>query len=416
MKKIIFHIRKLIPAPLLSAYHYLLALFGAIVYRFPSRKCIVVGITGTKGKSSTAEILSAILEKASHKTALLGTIRFKVGNDSTPNLYKMTMPGRFFIQKFLRKAVNAHCEYVILEMTSEGVVQHRHRFIALDALIVTNIAPEHIESHGSFEKYLVAKLALVDALNTSPKKNKTLVVNTDDAYAENFLKAKTPSKIRYSLANAKPYTLREDGVSFMFEGKEMKTELLGTFSLYNILAAATFAQSRGVSREVIREEVAHLKVIPGRAQKVNGGQTFDVVVDYAHTKESLESLYKAFPGKKLICVLGATGGGRDRWKRGIMGAIADRYCSHIILTNEDPYDEDPEQIVREVAKGITTHTPTIIMDRREAISRGITYATENSAVLITGKGTDPFIMGPKGTKEPWSDSEIAREELRKILK
>jgi UDP-N-acetylmuramoyl-L-alanyl-D-glutamate--2,6-diaminopimelate ligase len=163
--------------------------------------------------------------------------------------------------------------------------------------------------------------------------------------------------------------------------------------------------------------------IPGRVQKIELSslagspkkQDFTVIVDYAHTPDSLEKLYQVFQSSRNICVLGGTGGGRDTWKRGEMGRIADKYCDEIILTNEDPYDEDPKKIVADVAAGVTSDEPSIIMDRREAIREAIKRAKTGDTILITGKGTDPYIMGPNDTKIPWSDAKVAEEELRKVI-
>ncbi|OYV26539.1 MAG: hypothetical protein B7W98_03065, partial [Parcubacteria group bacterium 20-58-5] len=145
------------------------------------------------------------------------------------------------------------------------------------------------------------------------------------------------------------------------------------------------------------------------------GQNFLAVVDYAHTPDSLQALYDAFPNRRKICVLGNTGGGRDTWKRPAMGKIADEACAEVFLTNEDPYDEDPKQIVDAMAAGMA-RTPQIIMDRREAIRAALRAARAGDAVLISGKGTDPFIMGAHGTKEPWSDASVVREELEKLVR
>lgn len=170
--------KKIIPKKLFRMgqpiYHWLLAFAAALIYRFPSRKIFVLGIVGTKGKTSTVEIINAILEEAGYKTALSSSLRFKVGKSSEENRFKMTMPGRFFAQKFLRRAVGEKCQYAILELTSEGAAQYRHKFIQSDALIFTNLSPEHIESHGSFEKYRKAKLKFFKALEKSPKKTKLL--------------------------------------------------------------------------------------------------------------------------------------------------------------------------------------------------------------------------------------------------
>lgn len=188
-------------------YHYALALLGAILFLFPSRKINVIAVTGTKGKTSVVEITGAILEEAGFKVALSSTLRFKIGDKSERNMYKMTIPGRFFLQKFLRRAVRTKCQYAVVEMTSEGARQFRHKFIAFDALIFTNLAKEHIESHGSYEKYVEAKLKIASALEKSKKKRKILVVNTDDAEASKFLMINIDEKYKYALNDAEPYTL-----------------------------------------------------------------------------------------------------------------------------------------------------------------------------------------------------------------
>jgi UDP-N-acetylmuramoyl-L-alanyl-D-glutamate--2,6-diaminopimelate ligase len=433
-----------------SPYYAMLAFVGAVIYRFPSRNIKVIAITGTKGKSSTVEILNAILEEAGYTTALTNTIRFKINNESRENKYKMSMPGRFFMQQFLRNAVRAGCDYAILEMTSQGAIAYRHRFIELDAFVMTNISPEHIESHGSYENYVSAKLSLVrDGIGRSGKSNRTIIVNADDKESDQFLNCvervtrgaeagttKTAvKKITYSLQNGEPYEIKKEGLAFTLHGArrnvQITSPLSGLFNLYNILAAATTAQSQGVSDEVIARAVEKFNGIPGRVEKIkikneSGGrnQDFQVVVDYAHTPDSLEKLYRVFRPdpktnraheSKIIAILGGTGGGRDTWKRGKMGSIADTYCDEIILTDEDPYDENPQKIVDEVARGITSKKPTIIMDRRTAIATATRRAQKNDIILITGKGTDPYIMGPRGSKTPWSDAQIAREELEKAL-
>jgi UDP-N-acetylmuramoyl-L-alanyl-D-glutamate--2,6-diaminopimelate ligase len=186
------------------------------------------------------------------------------------------------------------------------------------------------------------------------------------------------------------------------------------FNTYNILAAAVFARSLGVPIEAIKRGVEKLTLVKGRVEKIEEGQRFGVIVDYAHTADSLEKLYRAFPNDRKICVLGNTGGGRDTWKRPEMAKVAERYCADIVLTNEDPYDEDPEKIIKDMAAGLSTKTPMVILDRRLAIRYALTKAREGDVVLITGKGTDPYIMGAGGSKQPWSDERVVREELRTL--
>lgn len=333
------------------------------------------------------------------------------------------MPGRFFVQSLLRKAVQKKCQYAIVEMTSEGARQYRHKFIAMDALIFTNLAPEHIESHGSYEKYRDAKLSIAKALEGSKKTRTIMVANIDDNEGGRFLNLSVKEKYPYGIADAEPYEISQDEMWFTFGGTRIRAQLRGRFNLYNILAALTLAKSQNISIEVMRSAIESFRGIPGRMEyieldptnPIRNKQDFVVIVDYAHTPDSLAKVYDVFQHSRKICVLGATGGGRDRWKRKEMGRIADAECAHVILTNEDPYDENPRDIVNEVASGITQPTYRIIMDRREAIREALKEAETSDTVIITGKGTDPYIMGANNTKLPWSDANVAREELAHVL-
>ena len=419
IEKILRIAKKIIPRKLFTAaqpaYHYLLALLAAVVYRFPSRKIKIVLITGTKGKTSTTEIVNAILEEAGYRTASASTLRFKIGDKEERNLYKMTIPGRFFVQRFLRQAVTAKCDWAILEMTSEGAKQFRHRFIDFDALIFTNLSPEHIESHGSFENYVDAKVSIARALAKSTKRPRILVVNADDTYASKFLAVEADIKTSYALKDAEPYTLLQNETEFSFGGTPLKSHLAGSFNLLNMLAGVAFAKAISISPEVIRRALEKFNGIRGRVEHINAGQTFEVIVDYAHTADSLEKVYEVFQNSRKICILGGTGGGRDSWKRPEMGKIADAHCDEIILTNEDPYDEDPMKIIDAIKTGITEKNADVILDRRLAIAEGLKRAQTGDAVIITGKGTDPYIMEANGKKTPWDDAQVAREELQKLL-
>ncbi len=407
-----------IPKPilqkLLSAYHFLFAWLGAILYGFPARQMLVVAVTGTKGKTSTTEMVNAILEEAGYKTALLNSIRVKVGDDSGPNKIGRSMPGRFYIQRFLSQSVKKNCTVAILEMTSEGARQHRHRFIDLDGLIFTNLSPEHIESHGSYEAYANAKFEIGRGVATSRKRPRFIVANADDKESGRYLTLPIEYALPFSLSGAMPYEAHEDGGFFTFDGIKMRTQLPGEFSLKNALASATLTRALGVPAPVIARGLAKVSVIPGRAESVNEGQDFLVVVDYAHTPDSLQAILTAYGSRKKICILGSAGGGRDTWKRPVMGKIAETFSNHVILTNDDPYDEDPKQIIEDIVHGMAKR-PEIILDRREAIQSALAQAGPGDVVLITGKGVDP-IGGPGGKKIPWNDVEVAREEIRNLLK
>ncbi len=424
MDKILHLAKKIIPSRIFKllqpSYHKLLSYWGAIKYKHPSEDLIVIGVTGTKGKSSTVEILHRILQKSGKKTAALSTINFKIGDEIENNLFKMTMPGRFFVQKFMRQAVNAGCTHAIIEMTSEGVKQSRHKFIDLDMLIFTNLSPEHIESHGSFKKYKAAKLELVKALENSNKRPRFLVVNTDDKHGSDFLNFEVEYKLPYSLSDLSLHTIQKDSISLVLnDNTTVRVPLIGKFNVYNTLAAITAAKALGINNKTITDSLRDMPPIPGRVEQFTSpdtaGKKIVAVVDYAHTPDSLEKLYKAFSNKRKICVLGNTGGGRDVWKRPEMGKIAEKYCQEVILTNEDPYDENPEKIIKDMREGMSKEAKVeIILDRREAIKKALAKAGSGDYVLISGKGTDPYIMGPNGSKQPWSDAEVVKELLKEL--
>lgn len=424
MGTFVYYIKKLIPKSLFGLlqpiYHYTFSLIGALYYRYPSKEITVIGVTGTKGKSTVTELISALFEADGKRTAVAGTIRFKIGEHTEPNLYKMTMPGRFFVQKFLRQSVDEGCDVVILEMTSEAVKQYRHKFIELDALVFTNLSPEHIESHGSFEKYVAAKFELARSLEQSIKRPRTIIANSDDAHGELFLSVAVERKIAFSLKDTELYTLKREGVSIVLEGVTIRTPLVGLFNVYNSLAAIACVRSFGVSLKTCVLAFAELPPIHGRVEQFTSpkgsSKHITAVVDYAHTPDSLIQLYQAFPKDYKICILGNTGGGRDTWKRPEMGKIASEHCQNIILTNEDPYDENPLAIVESMKRGIEDQSKVhIIMDRREAIRRALIEAPDGAVILISGKGTDPYIMGPRNSRIPWSDANVVREEMAHLF-
>ena len=399
---------------ILTPYHYALAVLAAVWYRFPAKKMTVIGVTGTKGKSSVAEMLYAILTAAGYETALAGTIRFAIGKESRPNLFKMTLPGRGFIQKFLAEARMKKCTHAIVEITSEAAVQYRHLDLFLDALVFTNLQKEHLESHGSMENYFRAKFSIGESLARSSKRPRAIIANADDERGAVFLALPVEKKIPFSFSDAKDAKIGEEIISFSYGGARFAIPQPGKFSVMNALAGIKTAEAFGVPLQTCADALKKLSRIGGRAERIDAGQNFLVIVDYAHTPDSLRALYHTFEKRRKICVLGNTGGGRDAWKRPEMGNIADEQCEKVILTNEDPYDEDPRKIVDAMASGMKG-TPEIIMDRREAIRAALRAARSGDAVLLTGKGTDPFIMGAHGAKVPWSDAAVVREELEKLL-
>jgi UDP-N-acetylmuramoyl-L-alanyl-D-glutamate--2,6-diaminopimelate ligase len=397
---------------LLVPYHAAWAFIGAVWHGFPAKKLVVIGVTGTKGKSSVTEMVSTILEQAGHTVAVSSTIHFKTGKSTRPNLFKMTLPGRAFIQKLLAEAVADGATHAVIELTSESALQYRHLFLYLDALIFTNLEKEHLESHGGMENYFQAKFRLGKALARSPKRPRAIIANNESEYGRRFLALPVERSIPFSITEATELTYADHGSSFLFDDVRVELPQPGAFSVRNALASMHAAAFLGISVAGSAKALATLTRIKGRAEHIDEGQPFAAVVDYAHTPDSLQALYDAYPGRK-ICVLGNTGGGRDTWKRPEMGRIADDACDEVILTDEDPYDEDPAAILEAMKAGMRRE-PQVIMDRREAIRTALGLAQPGDTVLITGKGTDPYIMQAQGKKLPWSDASVVSEELKKM--
>jgi UDP-N-acetylmuramoyl-L-alanyl-D-glutamate--2,6-diaminopimelate ligase len=393
-------IKKILPAFLLSWYHFSLAFFGALICRFPSRRLKVIGVTGTNGKSTTVEFITKIFEESGIKIASQSSIRFKIGDKEKPNTYKMTMPGRFFIQKFLRQAADAGCKYAIIEVTSEGIKQFRHKFINFDTAVFTNLAPEHIESHGSFENYKIAKGKLFTAAKNIH------IINTDDKNSDYFLKFPAKKIITFGLA----------GGDINNKSLNLNLKLHGGFNVYNALAAIAVGWSQGIALHACKNAVEKISSVPGRMELVVK-EPFLVFVDYAFVPDALEKVYsgikKDFSPKRMICVLGSCGGGRDKWKRPVLGQIAGKYCDEVIVTNEDPYDENPEKIIQDVSLGAGDKVKRIA-DRREAIKAALGLARPGDAVVLTGKGCEPWICLAEGKKVPWDEKGAVLGEMAKI--
>lgn len=437
-------IKKITPAFALSAYHLSLAYMAALWYGFPSKSMIVVGVTGTKGKSSVVFMLAKIFEEAGTKVAVSSSLMFKINENEWLNPYHMTMAGRFKLQQFLYQAKTAGCTHVIIETTSEGIKQHRHRFINFDVAVFTNLTPEHIEAHGGFENYKHAKGKLFEALASASHKTiggkkveKISVVNTDDANAEYFLgfpadktygfsvqgRCMLPPSGRHACVSASSIIVSPAGVSFDVESTKFNMHLLGQFNVENALCAAVTAKGLGVDLSIAASALAKIEEIPGRMKFIKEGQKFTAIIDFAHTPSSFEGVFAAArqlkdPHGRIIAVFGSAGGGRDKWKRPELGKIAARSADHIILTADDPYEEDVEEICAAIQKGIDADAfhgkVAVISNRHEAIRTALDMARWNDIVLLLGKGTEQTMM--VGTESvPWNEEGIVIEEIRNML-
>jgi UDP-N-acetylmuramoyl-L-alanyl-D-glutamate--2,6-diaminopimelate ligase len=424
MESVLRATKRVIPRRLFTAlqpaYHYLFALLGHIVYGMPSKRIKIVGITGTKGKSSTSEIIDAVLRAGGYTTAVAGTIRFSIGDSHESNLFKQSMPGRMYLQRFLRRAIRSGCDWVVMEMTSEGAAQFRNRFIYLDAFVFTNLRPEHLESHGGFANYKRAKLDIaLHSLAHSPKRPRAVIANEDDPHGADFVAESAAEKeYLFNTATYPDAQLDASGIRFSYHNVNIQSSLLGEHNFANILAGVQVGEFAGLTPQEIKAGIESVLLIPGRGQEIDLGQPFRVIVDYAHTNDSLEAIYDAWRGHSIVGILGACGGGRDRWKRPDFGRIAQENCRYVVLTNEDPYDEDPMQIITDMESGMDTTLEgekyIKILDRREAFRHAFSEARPDEVILITGKGTDPYIMGPNGSRERWSDVEVAHETLAEM--
>ncbi len=403
---------------LFSIYHFLLSFLANLLFGFPSKKIFVLGVTGTKGKSTVVELISFILEKAGYKVASLSSVWVKIGEERKKNLTDMTMPGRFFIQKFLRKAVKAECQYALVEVTSQGVVQHRHKFIDWNGAMFLNLAPEHIEAHGGFEKYREAKLKFFRYVAKQKKENneskRLFFINRDDPNSEYFIESSRSQ-------NGKIILFSKNQIPAYLSSIRKSTFLFPE----DIAAAWAFAKEIGISGNQIEKFVKEFPGLSGRMEIIQE-KPFKVIIDYAHTPDSLCKVYRTLlrlkpktknQKPKMICLLGSAGGGRDKWKRPKMGEIAAKYCRTIILTNEDPYNENPAKILSEIKSGIISSQFSSsnlfeILDRREAIKKAISLAKEGDVVIITGKGSENWIH-QKGGKIPWNERKIVEEEIKR---
>jgi UDP-N-acetylmuramyl-tripeptide synthetase len=437
-------IRKYIPPPILNFYHYLWALTGAIRYKFPSRKIVVIGVTGTKGKTTTCYLIYYLLNKLGIKTALSSSQYFYIGEEKKENVSRITMPGRWFLQSFLNSAVESNCEVAVIEVTSEGLMQNRHKFIDFDIAVFLNIHPEHIEHHKGFENYKKAKGKLFKDLLKTKKKffrgqevRKTIIANYDDFEADYFLSFPAENKITFGL-EGKPemhnhlqvvkYKFFQKKTNFVLNEDDTiyETKFIGKQNLYNILGALSVLKALNIPIKSIKEILKECEPLPGHFEIIQA-KNFKVIIDYAHTPDSISELYKniwdIFKPNRLLCLISSAGGHRDKWKRPVIGEIGAKYCNLVVISNEDPFDEDPEKIMKDIELGVKRYIAEydfekpykIIEDRKEAIEYLINQAEKGDIVVLTGKGAEPTIETKEGSI-PWNEKEIVLSILEKLSK
>jgi UDP-N-acetylmuramoyl-L-alanyl-D-glutamate--2,6-diaminopimelate ligase len=431
-------LRPLIPKFIFRAlqplYHGTAARIAATRFKHPSQKLTVIGVTGTAGKSTTVIMLARILNHTGLKTGFLTTVSYFDGDREHINEHGMSMPGGWLLQKSLADMIKKGCRYAVIECTSEGLAQNRHAGITFSGALFTNLSPAHIDTHGSFENYKRAKGRLFAAVGASRKP--TIVgANIDDPNRNYFLSFPASRKFGITTQHSPPptevatvYSADDINVSdhmkFKVKGVEFALHSFGTFNISNALLAIGYAHSLGIALEESAVALRGFGHVAGRMEQIPNARHISIIVDYAPEPAAMEqSLLTAqkLPHQKIIHVFGSTGGHRDVSKRFTFGSISARHADTIIITNDDVYDSDPEEIARNIQEGIlqagtlaSVKRTEVVLERRAAIARALEIAEPGDLILITGKGSEQFLVLPGNKRVPWDDRAAVRQALEKL--
>ncbi len=423
-----------LPAIVVPDSRRALAALAAAFYGHPGRRLRVIGVTGTDGKTTTIHLISALLEASGHRTGLLSTVHSKVGDRLLLNEYRFTTPEAPQVQALLADMVRAGVDYAILESTSHGLALHRLDGCEYDVAVVTNVTADHLDFHGSREEYLVAKGRLFAMLDEAADKgvDKVAVLNADEPAVAHFAGLTRAHIVTYGVQKAADVQAAdiapvEWGSRFRLRagGSELEVAigLPGLFSVYNSLAAVAVALSQGMSLAAVRDALGSFPGVPGRLERIDEGQPFTVVVDFAHAPEALRRVLAFLRERcrgRLIVVFGCIGE-RERPRRAGMGLVAAELADFAVLSNDNPFQEDPQVILAEIAQGLQQagrhegHHFIRIADRREAIAHALAMAVEGDVVLLAGKGHEQSIT-VGDTVIPWDEQRVARELLREIFR
>lgn len=426
--------RAIIPKSLFKlfqpAYHGLAAVFANYYFGQPTNKMFVIGVTGTAGKSTTTIMLAKILNTAGQKTGYITTAGSSDGNNETVNKHGLSMPGGWMLQKQLQEMLNNGCKFAIIECTSEGLAQNRHKGIVFQGALFTNLSPAHIDSHGSFDKYRAAKGKLFASISQTPQS--FIGANLDDPNKNYFLSFTAVKKFGVSTREdlTKPENIItltatnvqvSDEIHFSVNNTTFDLKMFGTFNVSNALLAVGAAQTLGVNLETAAEGLRNLNTVPGRMETIAAPNGATIIIDYAPEPAAMESSLRAvqmLEHDKIIHVFGSTGGHRDVSKRFTFGEISARFADTIIITNDDVYDSNPDEIARNIQTGIAqaeskkVNTVEVILERKQAIARAIELAGINDIVLITGKGSEQFLVLPNNKRIPWDERIVVKEFLQ----
>jgi UDP-N-acetylmuramoyl-L-alanyl-D-glutamate--2,6-diaminopimelate ligase len=413
-------LKRLVPErhPLRLAWHKSKAFAAAVRYGFPAKKLIVIGITGTDGKTTTVGMTAHILHENDIAVGALSTAFFRIKDRVVWNTTQKTSPSPFVIQKFLRQLVQEGCTHAVLEYSSHGLVQGRMLFTWPAIAAITNTSPEHLDYHGTMERYIEDK----GILFTMVGKMGVKIPNSDDQSFQIYRNIPTKLSMPYS-PHAQLKHIQADPagcsatVQLFNESKTLRISLAGTFNLENALCAILCAYNCGINADAAIHSLMSFTGVPGRMERINEGQDFSIFVDFTVTPQSYEktltTLKNMLPaGGKLLVLMGSCGD-RMKEKRPIIGKIASGIADVMVVTNEDPYTEDPQKIIDEVFAGIDQEKTMAhrIFDRKKAIEFLLNLAKKNDIVILCGKGSDTTMWVKEG-QIPWNEREIVRDMLK----
>jgi len=423
-------VKKLIPKSLFRTIepygHLLEAVLFNVLYGFPARRLKVIGVTGTNGKTSTAFLIHRMLHEAGYKVGLNTTVGWGVGADIQPQLHHMTTVAVPELMQRLRYFKKQKVEWLVLETTSHALAQHRVWGVPYSIAVLTNLTHEHLQYHGTFERYRDAKRMMFKMANANKKGLRAGIINADDPSAEYFA-SDILHPILYGVeggaVQATDVKLTTKGVSYKTkigdQEYSIKSQLPGSFNVYNSLAAACVGHVIGLTKEQVEQGIAALPSVEGRMTTINEGQDFTLMVDYAHSPDSFEKLFKDIKPTvkgKLIVLFGSLGGG-DKGKRPLQGELAGQYADEVIICEEDDRQESPEQIMNDIAEGaekagkVQGKDLFLVHDRPEAMQFAVNRAKKGDIVLFLGKGHEKTIEHADG-EHPWDEIATAHQVLK----
>lgn len=403
-----------------------MAILADAFYQQPSHKLHLIGVTGTNGKTTTTHLIEAVFQKHNVNTGMIGTINMKINGRTYPT--SNTTPEIIVLQQMFHKMMEEDVKAVVMEVSSHALDLGRVRGCDFDVAVFTNLTQDHLDYHSSMEEYKSAKGMLFSSLGNSYNisKPKFAILNEDDPASALYKKLTAGEVVTYGIDNesdyyAKNIQMTPKGTTFELcyqgETKVVQMKLVGKFSVYNVLACISACHVSNVPMDTILEAMEEISGVSGRYELVDEGQDFSVIVDYAHTPDSLENVLNTsnqLVEGKLFCLIGC-GGDRDRTKRPLMAQAAVKYSDIPIFTSDNPRTEDPDQIFADMEKGVEGEEYTVIKDRKEAIEYAINKANRGDVIIIAGKGHETYQQIGKETF-PFDDREVARAALKQLLK